>query len=215
MQIKKLGSTPILKPSWITDSIELGKLLDYRRYLLYSNQSVSQPSLQFSIPHHTEQDTLQSNGTLSIKSKIPNTILGQSKGSSDKNVSTVHANVMNGNKPNQSIDYKSDLTKEKLSPYQNQENKEIVKNMDDIVMKEKIIDIAKDHVTERQANNKSKISTKTASDPTFLKEFYSNSRLHLISTLGARYKQLVNELRETSNGKFSGRNKFLVKGMYS
>lgn len=53
-------------------------------------------------------------------------------------------------------------------------------------------------------------STKTASDPKFLEEFYSNSRLHLISTLGAEFKQLVSKLREGSNGKFPGREKLIL-----
>ena len=47
--------------------------------------------------------------------------------------------------------------------------------------------------------------TKTAVEPEFLSEFYSNSRLHHISTMGAMFKQYVNELRETSSGKFPGR----------
>uniref|UniRef100_A0AAR5Q402 DNA repair protein REV1 n=1 Tax=Dendroctonus ponderosae TaxID=77166 RepID=A0AAR5Q402_DENPD len=57
-------------------------------------------------------------------------------------------------------------------------------------------------------------STKTASDPKFLEEFYSNSRLHLISTLGAEFKQLVSKLREGSNGKFPGREKLVLRSAH-
>ncbi|EFA04888.1 DNA repair protein REV1-like Protein [Tribolium castaneum] len=88
VKINKLGSVPIVKPSWITDSIALNKLLDYKRYLLYTNQTTTQPPLDFPVV------------------------------------------------------------------------------------------------------------AKTASDPHFLEEFYSNSRLHLISTLGAEYKQFISDLRE-------------------
>lgn len=54
---------------------------------------------------------------------------------------------------------------------------------------------------------------KTATDPEFLEEYYKNSRLHLISTLGAEFKQLVNKLREVSkSGEFPGLDKLhLIK----
>lgn len=101
LQINKLGSVPIVKPSWISDSISFGKLLDYKRYLLYTNQSVSQPKLEFPIIQ----------------------------------------------------------------------------------------------------------KTKTASDPHFLEEFYNNSRLHLIATLGTEYKQYISDLRDKTNRNFPGREK--------
>lgn len=47
-------------------------------------------------------------------------------------------------------------------------------------------------------------SALTAKDPEFISEFYNNSRLHLIATLGAEFKQLVSTLREKSQGKFPG-----------
>lgn len=47
----------------------------------------------------------------------------------------------------------------------------------------------------------------TEADPKFLKEFYSKSRLHLISSLGIKYKKFVKELREKSNEYFPGREK--------
>lgn len=101
LQINKLGSVPIVKPSWITDSISLSKLLDYKRYLLYTNQSVSQPKLEFPVIQ----------------------------------------------------------------------------------------------------------KTKTASDPHFLEEFYNNSRLHLIATLGTEYKQYISDLRDKAGRSFPGREK--------
>lgn len=47
---------------------------------------------------------------------------------------------------------------------------------------------------------------KTAVDPSFISEFYNNSRLHHISQLGACFKQHVNELREKSEFVFPARN---------
>jgi DNA repair protein REV1 len=112
VKINKLGSVPIVKPSWITDSITLNKLLDYRRYLLYTNQSTSQPKLAFPV-----------------------------------------------------------VPKPDLDPPS---------------------------------------KTKTASDPHFLEEFYSNSRLHLIATLGAEFKQFIADLRDKPERNFPGREKLLL-----
>ncbi|CAG9857578.1 unnamed protein product [Phyllotreta striolata] len=114
VKVKHLGSVPVVKPSWITESIEYGKLLDYRRYLLYTNQSKTQPRIDFPIISNEQ---------------------------------------VRGNRP----------------------------------------------------------PTKTASDPKFLEEFYSNSRLHLISTLGAEFKQLIGDMRDKSDGKFPGKEKLLLK----
>lgn len=105
-----MGSTPIVKPSWIIDSINADKLLDYKRYLLYTNQSKTQPRLEFTI---TKEET--------------------------------------------------------------------------------------------------KKQTLTAADPRFLEEFYSNSRLHLISTLGAEFKQLVKQMRERNNKEFPGKETLIKK----
>ncbi|XP_076285625.1 rev1 DNA directed polymerase [Lasioglossum baleicum] len=41
-------------------------------------------------------------------------------------------------------------------------------------------------------------------NPEFISEFYSHSRLHHISTMGATFKNYVNELRDKSDGKFPG-----------
>lgn len=122
---------PIVKPAWITESIALNKLLDYRRYLLYTNQSRLQPALNFPV-------------------------VNKSSGSNDDLNSVC----------------------------------------------------SEDHSSVNQNNSK---VTKTASDPRFLEEFYSNSRLHLISTLGAEFKQLIGQLREKSNGEFMGRNKLILQ----
>lgn len=43
---------------------------------------------------------------------------------------------------------------------------------------------------------------KTAVDPNFIKEFYNNSRLHHIATLGASFKQHILQIRKSHSGKF-------------
>lgn len=46
---------------------------------------------------------------------------------------------------------------------------------------------------------------KNASEPTFLTEFYNNSRLHLISTMATTFKHLVNDTRKRNQTDFPGR----------
>lgn len=58
----------------------------------------------------------------------------------------------------------------------------------------------------------SKNSARTANDPNFLGEFYNNSRLHHISTLGATFKQHVSDLREKHSGDFPER-QALIQGI--
>uniref|UniRef100_A0A1B0CQB0 DNA repair protein REV1 n=1 Tax=Lutzomyia longipalpis TaxID=7200 RepID=A0A1B0CQB0_LUTLO len=51
---------------------------------------------------------------------------------------------------------------------------------------------------------------RTAVNPNFLSEFYSNSRLHHISTLGLALKDYVNDLREKHQGDFPGRMEIML-----
>lgn len=148
-KIKQLGSIPIVKPQWITDSINLEKLQDYRKYLLYTNQSSTQPKLNFS----------ETNSKIPFEQKPQQT----SAAPNTQNISE--------QKPKQSLTA-----------------------------------IDTKNLSEQRPKQ-----TLTAADPRFLEEFYSNSRLHLISTLGAEFKQLVKQMREKSDGKFEGKEKLIKK----
>ncbi|CAH1408060.1 unnamed protein product [Nezara viridula] len=106
-KIKQTQGIKFVKPSWIVDCIREKKILDYRDYLLYTNQSKTQPSIK---------------GLFSPQ--------------------------------------KVDSTK----------------------------------------------VAKTASDERFLSEFYNNSRLHHISTMGSIFKQYVNDLRLDKDHRYPGIN---------
>jgi DNA repair protein REV1 len=54
-----------------------------------------------------------------------------------------------------------------------------------------------------------------ATEPDFLSEFYSHSRLHHISTMGALFKQYVTQLREQSDGRFPGQERLQEWGRRS
>lgn len=109
-KLKQVNKLTVVKPEWVTGSIKAGRLLNHKDYLLYTNQSITQPLLNF----------------------------------------------------------------------------------------------------EKPANSEPKNSTKTAKDDKFLSEFYNNSRLHLISTMGATFKRYVNELRSKSSD-FSGQDELMTR----
>ncbi|XP_033358282.1 DNA repair protein REV1 isoform X2 [Bombus vosnesenskii] len=46
--------------------------------------------------------------------------------------------------------------------------------------------------------------THSTKNSEFISEFYNNSRLHHIATMGATFKEYVNELRDKNNGEFPG-----------
>lgn len=63
--------------------------------------------------------------------------------------------------------------------------------------------LKQDTINSCQSSN-TKTSAQSTKDAEFLSTFYSNSRLHYISTMGTTFKDYVNELREKSDGIFSG-----------
>lgn len=60
------------------------------------------------------------------------------------------------------------------------------------------IDVSYDKPSHSVAG-KPATAVRTAVDPNFLAEFYSNSRLHHIATLGANFKNHISQLRETGD----------------
>jgi DNA repair protein REV1 len=69
--------------------------------------------------------------------------------------------------------------------------------------KDLTVPTANSNVHEKHSKNQ--YTARTASDERFLSEFYNNSRLHLISTMGAMFKQYINELRSNEKHEFPGR----------
>ncbi len=105
------GDEPICHPNWITDSLKEGRLLDFRKYLLYTAQSKSQPKIGFG---------------------------EAAKPSSSSTAADAKVNEPNSGPTGRTLD---------------------------------------------------------ANDSKFIGEYYNNSRLHHISTMGANFKQYVSELR--------------------
>lgn len=152
VKVRKMDTSKIISAQWVVDCVKEMRVLDYKPYLLYTNQKTTQPRLNF--------------------------------GKGKNNDSTV---------------------REKCDELEN-ELGSILKELQQVVTTspDKNSSCAT-NVSASTANSSN--SARTAVDPAFLSEFYKNSRLHHIATLGAGFKQYVCELRQAHGNKpFDKRN---------
>ncbi|XP_017104070.2 DNA repair protein Rev1 isoform X1 [Drosophila bipectinata] len=148
VKVRNMNLSKFISAQWVVDCLENEKILDYKPYLLYTNQKTSQPRLNF----------------------------GKSKNDSNN---------------------ESKLGEPPLEKTES--------NLDGI-LKELQQAVAASPEKEAKITNLSTTSNTshnamTAVDPGFLSEFYKNSRLHHIATLGAGFKQYVCELRQAQGSK--------------
>lgn len=136
VKVRNMNTSKIISPQWVVDSVKEMRVLDYTRYLLYTNQKVSQPSLVF------------------------------------KNI--------------KKSDRENDLS--------------IKENYNTTQCKEAVFQHDTTTITDVDKHNCKEVA-RTAVDPKFLSEFYNNSRLHHIATLGAGFKQYVSDLRDRHGAK--------------
>ena len=105
------GNEVIVSPKWIVDSLESGHLLDYKKYLIYSKQTSSQPRINFPLAN-------QSN----ISSPAAATGKGQAlDAKSDKFLSEFYNNSRLHLISTMAADYKkyvSDLRSQKPKPWE-------------------------------------------------------------------------------------------------
>lgn len=230
-KIRQLTSEKIIRPEWVVDCLKANKIVDYAPYLLYTNEKDSQPSLQKFLqkkPGGVEdecgslsavQDCLELlNEKLNSKEPRPSTstpIVGSK-------VRTLSIRSMS---PTDLFVEDEELINE-LETYppkpqeSNQESNGPLKpqNLDKpIESKQENDSIALESKVEEEKGRQ--VVAKNATDPHFLTEFFNNSRLHHIATLGAGFKQYVNDLRENHRGggfpkrqNLAGLNKVEVQG---
>lgn len=177
-KIKHLKTLNVVKPDWVVDSIAAGRLLDYRNYLLYSWLSKAQPQLAFKQILEVEHEPSSSAPLVDEISHdldlVPKNVIG----SESEIITVINSNDGGENNELSSFSMCNKTTTVLASTIVNKNASSISKRSDHII--------------------------KTASEAGFLSEFYSNSRLHHISTMGATFKQYVNELREKNQETFLG-----------
>nr|XP_044250416.1 DNA repair protein Rev1 [Drosophila takahashii] len=145
VKVRNMNLSKFIGAQWVVDCLAKGKIVDYKPYLLFTNQKTSQPRLNFG--------------------KKAETSVNESK-------------------------MEVDPAKDELGG--------ILKELQQAVVApspEKEASLSETKITNL-SNTSNSSTARTAADPNFLSEFYKNSRLHHIATLGAGFKQYVCQLRQ-------------------
>ncbi|XP_049802635.1 DNA repair protein REV1 isoform X1 [Schistocerca nitens] len=206
-KIKKLKVLNVVKPEWITDSIKAKKLLDYRMYLLYSKQSKTQPALNFLPNQHSSESN-----SLCENSVDENLAEDTTRGDYEKNkinkddLNSNRSNFLTETHTNGNFCNESELTGESATSVHYATTNDLPVLNNPIPATGKDIYVETKEKGELSLPDNRRI-TRTAVDSEFLSEFYNNSRLHHISTMGALFKQYICKLREESNKSYPGRMK--------
>lgn len=175
---KKARGKCIVRPTWIVDSVKAGKLLDFRNYLLCSNESSSQPSLSTIFKKqkkYLECYDPYSQKSMSGEDEDDRSILACPKSTACIGMDNTSENAYS-------------VPGSKLTEENESHNIEAEVSDTDYNLK----------------NNVFQKHIRTASDANFLAEFYSNSRLHHISTMGAMFKNYIRKLRNENKTNFPG-----------
>lgn len=201
-KVKNLNTDRIVSPKWISDSLQAGQLLDYTKYLLYTKQSKSQPKIQFKPKNKTENDSQNKNRTKTDGQNSASSFPGTDV--KNENPCVTRSEQENCIKVNMEIRQSGETgsVNVTVSP-ENQQN------FNDGNVKLSIASNSKVQSDSTSAKisipSPSKGHPMSTANPGFLSEFYNNSRLHYISTMGATFKQYVTELQSQDAG-FPGRN---------
>ncbi|KAL1465628.1 hypothetical protein WDU94_005182 [Cyamophila willieti] len=189
-KIKKLKpGEKIIKPEWIVDSIASGKLMDHKKYLLISDSTSAKPLSNLFRKcniDNAESSTCSKSEAYSCKSvdtSVPKV------STIENELDTVNTSATNAKADTSSM-------AEQTNSVNNSAPNPQATNTNTTDYKSDTVNIS--------APKPEALTTKTASNEDFLGEFYNKSRLHHLSTMGAMFKQYVNQLREKHDGVFKG-----------
>lgn len=172
VKIRAITTAKIIKPDWVVDCVQENRILDYSKYLLYTNEKVSQPAIFFDSKKNEHLER------------------------SNKEIVSISQNEMDIVVPYNEFDIGVHLN-------------ELERKLQHANVNLKLKD--EPNLTNPQTKvHFPNTTARTANDPKFLAEFYNNSRLHHISTLGAGLKQHINELRDNHDGIFPKRDELLA-----
>lgn len=197
VKVKSITSEVIISPRWVVDCIEQKRILDHSKYLLYSNHKPSQPKLVFGklssldvqkpVVRPDGKDDISKDEFMSLLTKLHvlNEKMKASKSAEKLSQETSCTPTTPSAKSGQTKKLESEKVKKQIFA-KSQDNDEK--------------QAGPSSQTQPTPNEPKKASSKaslTATDPNFLSEFFNNSRLHHIATMGAGFKQYVGELRES------------------
>lgn len=186
VKIRQITSAKIISPQWIVDCLKANKILDYSNYLLYTNCKVSQPKILFK---KKEEDVIVPEPVCE-----PNVEQAETKEELNTEPSKLDI-VFNLGILNTVIRRDEDQKIIDIVEPEKSKTVQPIPSIENIKEPPKI-----------EKNDARKGHARTAVDPNFLSEFYNNSRLHHIATLGASFKHHISRLREMHNGSFPARN---------
>ncbi|XP_052873602.1 DNA repair protein Rev1 [Anopheles cruzii] len=200
VKVRSITSEIIISPRWVTDCLQNGRIVDYTRYLLYTQHKPSQPKLAFApvATKSREASDADANDASDISPLECLNVLGLLKNFTDsESVSFEKGNEMQSTE----IILPPGLLGSTCITQENKAAQDTESSNQQGVLAQTTV---KEVIVSPPPKNSVKQSL-TATDPNFLAEFFNNSRLHHIATLGAGFKAYVAELREKSSGSFPAR----------
>lgn len=175
VKIRQITSAKIISPKWVVDCLSEKRILDYSKYLLYTNAKESQPKIAFKpVETGAKYEPVNKPEPMVIE-PIEEIVHKSVRIDFMKNLEILNVAIQNNDK-------RRIVT---ISPEPNDKNTTKIENKKNV--------------------------PRTAVDPNFLTEFYNNSRLHHIATLGASFKSHILKLREHQNGTFPMREQLRQK----
>lgn len=249
--LAKSKSRLIISPDWIVDCVREMRILDYSRYLLYTNERTNQPTIGFKKKTEEEkvggEKSKQSFCDVSTIEVKPTKVEGETEDDSSVYLETTQ--MESSSQPNKGFEtFIADADDEDMfadddddpisgnSLPKNETQVPATSDKSELASILKDLEVLNEQIrlcnrppdpspleqrpkelvptkTESKVESKSNASKQalTAIDPNFLSEFYNNSRLHHIATLGAGFKSHISALREASDGTFPGRSELLRK----
>ncbi|XP_041564256.1 DNA repair protein Rev1 [Drosophila elegans] len=198
VKVRNTNLSKTISAKWVVDCLANNKIMDYKPYLLYTNQKTSQPRLDFG--------KMTKNGSISESKMVmehpPKNELGgilKELQQAEKEVSLSEIKITNL----ATEDSTADESKLKVEEPPKDELVGILKELQQAVTTspEKQANLSEIKITNLSTTSNTSSVARTAADPNFLSEFYKNSRLHHIATLGAGFKQYVCELRQNQGSK--------------
>lgn len=193
VKIRQITSAKIIRPQWVVDCLRENRILDYSNYLLYTNCKVSQPRITFKKkePDIVPEDVPEPIIAPPLEMCKVDDIIEECKIEND----------CSSGAPKLDIGLNLDILNVAIRKEKEKQKKKETEQ-------EKANETANSTLTNIEQpvkNDTRKGYARTAVDPNFLSEFYNNSRLHLISTLGAAFKHHISQVRESHNGQFPAR----------
>ncbi|KAH8296423.1 hypothetical protein KR054_005946 [Drosophila jambulina] len=169
VKVRNMNLSKFISAKWVVDCLAQKRIVDYKPYLLFTNQKTSQPRINFA--------------------NVKNRSVNETKTEAETQAQPP-------------AEPPADQMEIDLAGILGELQQAVVTSPE----KKASAEISSLSETNQTLNNLSSTSTssnhaRTAADPRFLTEFYKNSRLHHIATLGAGFKQYVCELRQNNAGK--------------